>query len=130
MCLDGVCGTKPSIHTTQRVKNLTAERFVRSHSEASPVSQKVNNAETQLQLEAVTGGSQPSSLPSVSLTSTEAQQRCRASEEIYLHSWFVPLSDTRQEEVYWNREEESAQWNRREKMKVSWDKDIQGEGKT
>lgn len=43
-------------------------------------------------------------------------------EEIYLHSWFVPLSDTRQEEVYWDREEESAQWNRREKMKASWDK--------
>lgn len=97
--LDGVCGTKPSVHTTQRVKNLTAEGFFRSHSEASPVAQRVCNAETQLQLEVVMGGSQPSSLPSVSLTSTEAQQRCQASKEIYLHGWFVPLSDTRQEEV-------------------------------
>ena len=78
---------------------LETEGFVRSHSEASPVTQRVCNAETQLQLEVVMGGNQPSSLPSISLTSTEAQQRCQASKEIYLHSWFVPLSDTRQEEV-------------------------------
>ena len=44
---------------------LETEGFVRSHSEASPVTQRVCNAETQLQLEVVMGGNQPSSLPSM-----------------------------------------------------------------
>ena len=130
MCLDGVCGAKPSIHTTQRVKNLTAERFVRSHSEASPVSQKVSNAETQLQLEAVMGGSQPSSLPSASLTSTEAQQGWRASRRsVCTAGLFLSKTPDRRSLLGQGRRECPMEQEREEEGLVGQE-DIQAEGKT